>query len=66
MRCGANWITHIVQTIEHGDQVVVFAWKGFGLRDTKVEANLETFFSGSCTRALDGFVVLVKAKELRF
>src|SRR5579859_7427492 len=66
MGCGADRITHVVQTIEHGNQVVVLAWKGFGLRDTKVEANLETFFSGSCARALDGFVMIVKAKELRF
>src|SRR5208282_2718460 len=63
---GADRITHIVQTIEHGDQVVVFAWKCFGLRDAKVEANLETLFSGGCAGALDGFVVIVKAKELRF
>ena len=64
MGCGADRITHIVQTIEHGDQVVVFSWKCFGLRDAKVEANLETFLSGSCARALDGFVVIVEAEEL--
>src|SRR5580693_4647108 len=66
MGCGADRITHVVQTIEHGDQVVVFAWKCFGLRDAKVEAILETLFSGGCAGALDGFVVIVKAKELRF
>src|ERR1700730_11726285 len=66
MSCGADRITHVMQTIEHGNQVVVFAWKGFGLRDTKVEANLKTFFSGGCASTLDGFVVVVIAKELRF
>src|ERR1700693_5841873 len=66
MGCGADGITHIVQTIEYGDQVVVLAWKCFGLRDPKVEANLETLFSGGRAGALDGFVVIVKAKELRF
>src|SRR5271169_33136 len=66
MGCGADRIAHVVQTIEHGHQVVVFAWKCFGLRDTKVEANLETLFSGDGAGALDGFVVIVKTKELRF
>src|SRR6516162_6861506 len=66
MDCGADRITHIVQTIEHSDQVVVFAWKCFGLRDSKVEANLETLFSSGCAGTLDGLVVIVKAKELRF
>src|SRR5260370_34724247 len=66
MGCGADRITHIVQTIEHGNQVVVLAWKGFGLRDAKVEANLEALFSGGRAGALDGFVVIVEAKELRF
>ena len=64
MGCGADRITHVVQTIEPGNQVVGLAWKGFGLRDPKVEANLETFLSGSCARALDGFVVIVEAEEL--
>src|ERR1700739_839978 len=66
MGCGADRITHIVQTIEHGDQVVVFAWKCFGLRDAKVEANLQTLSSGGRSGALDGLVVIVKSKELRF
>src|ERR1700693_2490736 len=66
MGCGADRITHVMQTIEHCNQVVVLTWKGFGLRDTKVEANLETFFNGSCAGALDGFVVIVKAEEFRF
>src|SRR5271169_2802473 len=66
MGCGADRITHIVQTIEHGDQIVVFAWKCFGLRDAKVDANLETLFSGDCAGALNGFVVIVETKELRF
>src|ERR1700687_3783181 len=66
MGCGADRITHIVQTIEYGDQVVVFAWKCFGLRDAKVEANLETLFSGDCAGGLDGFGVIVEAEELRF
>src|ERR1700720_3274068 len=66
MRCGANRITHIVQTIEHCDQVIVFAWICFGFRDAKVGANLEALFNGSCASALDRFVVIVKTKELRF
>src|SRR5258706_8036988 len=66
MGCGADRITHIVQTIEHGDQVVVFSWKCFGHRDAKVKANLETLFRGGCAGALDGFVVIVEPKELRF
>src|SRR3984957_20635986 len=65
MSCGADWITHIVQTIEHGDQVVVFTWKCFGLRDAKVEANLETVLSSGRAGSLDGFVVIIEAKELR-
>src|SRR5215470_14829903 len=66
MDCGADRITHVVQTVEHGNQVVVLAWKCFGLRDAKVEANLETLFSGGCAGAFDGFIVIVIAKELRF
>src|ERR1700721_538879 len=66
MSCGADWITHIVQTLEHGDQVVVFSWKCFGLGDAKVEANLKTLFSGGRASALDGLVVIVEAKKLRF
>src|SRR5260370_16327696 len=62
----ADRITHIMQTIEHGNQVVVLPWKGFGLRDAKVEANLEALFSGGGAGALDGFVGIVEAKELRF
>jgi hypothetical protein len=49
---GADRIAHVVQTIEHGDQVVVFAWKCFGLRDPKVEAKLETLFGGGSAGAL--------------
>src|SRR3984885_16031398 len=66
MSCGADRITHIVQTIKNRDQVVVFAGKCFGLRDAKVDANLEALLSEGCTGALDGFVVIVKAKKLRF
>src|SRR5579872_2016616 len=63
---GPDRITHIVQTVEYGDQVVVFPWKCFGLRDAKVEANLEALFRGGCAGAVDGCVVIVEAKELRF
>src|SRR5579864_1888540 len=66
MGCGADGIAHVVQTIEHGDQVVVFARKRFSLRDAKVDANLETLFGGGSAGALYRFVVIVKAKELRF
>src|ERR1700675_3714163 len=62
---GADRIAHVVQTIEHGNQVVVLAWKCFGLRNAKVEANLETLFNGGSACALDRFVVIIKAKELR-
>ena len=54
------------KTIEYGDQVVVLAWKLFGLRHAKVEANLETLFGGGCAGSLDGFVVIVESEELRF
>src|SRR5580700_9430207 len=66
MGCSADRISHVVQTVEHGNQVVVLARKCFGLRDTKVEANLEALFSGGSAGALDRFIVIVKAKELRF
>src|SRR5258708_11455055 len=66
MGCGADWITHVLQTIEHCDQVIVPARKCFGLRDAKIETNLKTLFGGDCAGAVDGFVVTVKAKELRF
>src|SRR5579862_434279 len=66
MGCGTDRVTHIVQTIEHGDQIVVFSWKCFGLGDAKVELNLETLSSGRRAGPLDGFVVIVEAKELRF
>src|SRR5579872_2309421 len=66
MGCGADRIAHVVQTIEHGDQVVVSAWKRFSLRNAKVDANLKTLFGGGSAGALDRFVVIIKAKELRF
>src|SRR5882762_10116521 len=66
MLCGAYRITHVVEAIKHGDQVVVLARKLFRLRDAKVETNLETVSGGRGPGALDGFVVIVKAEELRF
>src|SRR6516165_34860 len=66
MRCGAYGITHVVKTIEHGDQVVFLAGKCLGFRDAKVETNLESLFGGGCAGTFDRFVVIVKAKELRF
>src|SRR5580704_60434 len=66
MGCCAYRITHVVETIEHRNQIVVLARKLFGLRDAKVEANLETFSGGDGAGALDRFVVIVKSEELRF
>jgi len=66
MGCSAYRIAHVVETIEDGNQVVVLAGKLFGLGDTKVEANLETFPGRGGAGALDGFVVIVKSEELRF
>src|SRR6266849_10022825 len=35
MSCGAHWIAHVVQTIEHGNQVVVLA------RELPLESTLD-------------------------
>src|SRR6267143_4589324 len=66
MGCSAYRIAHVVETIEDGNEVVVLAGKLYGLGDTKVEANLETFPGRCGAGALDGFVVIVKSEELRF
>src|SRR4029077_11576871 len=65
MGCGPYRITHVVETIEYGNQVVVLARKLLGLRHAKVEANLNTFSGGDGAGALDGFVVVVESEKLR-
>src|SRR3982074_1125138 len=65
MGCGAYRITHVVQDIGHGNQVVVPARKLLGFRNAKVDAIPETLSGGSCATTIDRFIVIVKSEELR-
>jgi len=56
--CGRDRINPYRATIEHGDQVVVFAWQCFGLRDAKVKANPRPSLARSRAPSMDLSVIV--------
>src|SRR5271169_4582919 len=66
MGCGAYRITHVMQTIKHGDQVEVLARKFLGFRNSEHDSSRESLPSSGCAGALDGSIMIVKSEELRF
>src|ERR1700757_5038752 len=61
----ADGISHIVQAVEAGDEVIVLAGKGRGRRYLKCDAVAELLLLRDLARSLDRFRVIVEAKELR-
>src|SRR5271155_1647098 len=61
----SGWVAHVMQAVEAGDEIVVFARKGLGWSDIEVHAirdpRVLRFLACGCDRG----VVVIEAEELR-
>src|SRR5208283_3862086 len=62
---GADRIAHVVQTVEHGDEIVIAAREGLRACDLETHSVTETRFLCTFARVHDGGFVVVETDEFR-
>src|ERR1700722_13829711 len=65
VRRGADRITHVVQTVEHRDEIVIAARVGLRAGDFEANPVIETGLLCTLARAHDGRLMVVEADEFR-
>ena len=64
MRCGANWIPHVVEAVEDRHEVILFTWELLGFRHLERDPVRHPLTLGGFPRRLNGLVMVVKSIDV--